>query len=106
MTMRSLAKLFLLLVLVVPAAQVSAQVQNNIQGRIDSVMLDDGVIVINGRQLAIREADLVITYQGEPIRAFFLTEGLTVFYSTRADGSVSEITLIGPASILDNIEKH
>jgi hypothetical protein len=104
--MNTLAKLLLLLALLAPAAHVSAQAQNNIQGRIDSVMIDDGVIVINGRRLAIRQAELVITYKGEPIRPFFLSEGLSVFYSTRADGSVSEITLIGPASVLDKIEKH
>ena len=98
--MHYFSRLLLLLALMVPTAYVAAQAQSNLQGTIDRVMMDDGFIVINGKQLVVRAADLVITYQGEPIRSSFLTEGLTVFYSTRADGSVSEITLIGPANIL------
>lgn len=98
--------LALLLVLALSALQVLAQAVSNVQGTIDSVMIDDGYIVIDGRQLPIRPADLVITYKGEPIRASFLDAGLSVFYSTRSDGSVSEITLVGPVTVLEGFSKQ
>ncbi len=96
-----ISRLVLLLVLASPAAYVSAQVQLGVLGKIDSVMLDDGYIVIDGKRLVVREGDLVITYKGEPFRSSFLNPGLSVRYSTRADGSVSELMLIGPSLRLD-----
>jgi hypothetical protein len=102
--MKILAKLVLLAALVLPAAYASAQAAAGLSGTIDEVMMDDGVIVISGRRLVVRAADLVITYKGEPVRSSFLDAGMTVQYSTRSDGSVDQITLIGPAAVLEAIQ--
>jgi c-di-GMP-binding flagellar brake protein YcgR len=106
MKMRTLPKLVLLLALAIPALPVSAQNPGRISGEIDEVMLDDGYIVIDGKRLVVRAGDLVITYKGEPFRATFLSQGQTIMYETRDDGSVSEITLIGPSSELDQIRNQ
>ena len=100
------AVLLLVAALAAPASELAAQALSNVQGTIDEVMMDDGIIVIDGKQLVVRAADLVITYKGEPVRSSFLDTGMSVFYSTRSDGSVSEITLIGPASVLDALSQQ
>jgi hypothetical protein len=106
MTMRTLKQLLLLLSLALPATYAAAQVSSGVSGTIESVMMDDGIIVIDGRRLAIQAADLVITYKGQPVRASFLDAGMTVLYSTRDDGRVYSITLIGPASVLDALQNQ
>jgi hypothetical protein len=102
--MRMMTKLLLLLALVLPAAYAGAQQMTSVSGTIDSVLMDDGIIVIDGKRLAVRAADLAITYKGVAIRPAFLDTGMQVVYSTRADGSVSTITLIGPAAVLDALQ--
>lgn len=104
--MRTLVNLGLALLLALGALPAAAQAVTNVQGTIDSVMMDDGYIVISGRQLPVRAAELVITYKGEPVRAAFLDAGMAVFYSTRADGSVSSITLVGPVSVLEALDRQ
>lgn len=105
MTTDILTRLLLVLALTAPAAYVSAQA-SSIPGKIDSVMVDDGYIVIDGKQMPVRGGDLVITYKGEAVRTSFLAPGLNVLYSTRSDGSVSEITLLGPSNVLDQLDQH
>ncbi len=102
--MRMMTKLLLLLALVFPAAYAGAQQMTSVSGTIDSVLMDDGIIVIDGKRLPVRAADLAITYKGVAIRPAFLDAGMQVVYSTRADGSVSTITLIGPAAVLDALQ--
>lgn len=100
-----LSRLALLLILGLSAA-THVNAQASINGKIDEVMLDDSYIVIDGKRMVVRAAALVITYKGEPVRASFLSEGQSVMYKTADDGSVSEITLIGPSSELDQLDKH
>ena|SRR5690606_10080368 len=102
----TLPKLLLLLALTTPAAWVHAQAQSSVHGTIDSVMLDERYIIIDGKRLIVDEERLVVTYKGEPIDLSLLSEGLTAMYNTRADGSVSEITLIGPTARLEAINQH
>jgi hypothetical protein len=104
--MRTLAKLLMLVSLALPAAYAAAQVSSGVSGRIDAVLIDDGVIVIDGQRLVVRPSDLVITYKGQAIRSSFLDAGMSVLYSTRSDGSVYSITLIGPANVLDALDNH
>jgi hypothetical protein len=104
--MKTLPKLMLLLALTAPAALAQAQPSRGVLGKVDSVMLDDQVIVIDGKRLVVREAELVVTYKGRPVRATFVAEGLSISYSTREDGSVSEITLVGPADVLEQIDNQ
>lgn len=98
--------LVLLASLAMPAAPLYAQARSNVQGKIDSVMLDEHYIVINGERLPLREDELVVTWNGRQLRASLMSEGMTVFYSTRDDGSVRSITLIGPADELQKIDQH
>lgn len=98
--------LVLLASLAMPATELSAQARSNVQGTIDSVMLDDKYIIINGERLPLREDELVITWKGRQLRPSLMSEGMIVFYSTRDDGSVRTITLIGPAELLDQIDRH
>lgn len=104
--MRILSKLLLLLALALPAVHAAAQVMSGVSGTIEEVLMDEGLIVIDGKRLVVRPSDLVITYKGAPVRASFLDAGMTVLYSTRDDGSVSTITLIGPASVLDALQNQ
>jgi hypothetical protein len=104
--MRTLAKLLMLLTLALPAAYTAAQVSSGVSGKIDDVLLDDGVIVIDGKRLVVRPSDLVITYKGQPVRTSFLDAGMSVLYSTRSDGAVYSITLIGPATVLDALDNQ
>lgn len=106
MNANALSRILLLLALALPAVQVSAQAQSNVRGALETIMIDDNYIVIDGKRLVVREADLVITYKGEPVRASLLSSGMTVMYSTRADGSLSELVLIGPAAELDQLNAH
>ena len=103
--MKTLSKLLLLLALILPA-YVGAQQMTAVSGTIDSVQMDDGIIVIDGKRLVVRAGDLVITYKGTAIRSSFLDTGMQVLYSTRPDGSVSSLTLIGPTSVLEALQNQ
>jgi Tfp pilus assembly PilM family ATPase len=104
--MKTLCKLLLALALALPALQVSAQAVRNVSGTIDEFMIDEHYMVVDGKRLVVNEGNLVITYKGEPVRPSLVSRGLTIFYSTSADGSVSEIVLVGPAARLDQINQH
>lgn len=103
---RIVTTLVLLASLAMPAAELSAQARSNVQGRIDSVMLDDQYIVIDGQRLSLREDELVVTWNGRQLRPSLMSEGMVVFYSTHDDGTVRSITLIGPAEVLEQIDRH
>jgi hypothetical protein len=98
--------LVLLAALMLPAAQLGAQARTNVQGKIDSVMLDDQSIIIDGQSLAIYESQLVVMWKGRVLRPSMLSPGMSIFFSTADDGSVRAITLIGPAEILERIDAH
>lgn len=106
MKMHAILKLALVLVLGVPASLALAQARSNVYGTIDEVLLDDHVIVIDGERIVVREDELVITYKGEPIRPSLLDTGMSVMFSTRADGSLSEVTLVGPTDVLEELNTH
>lgn len=107
MTRQSIATTAVLLAaLMLPGAPLYAQKRDNVQGRIDEVMLDEQYIVIDGKRLVLREADMVVTYKGQPLRASLLAPGMALFFSTHEDGSIRTITLIGPADVLDQINNH
>lgn len=103
---KACVKFVLFLALALPVAAVLAQARTNLRGTIELVMLDEQYMIVDGQRLAVREADLVVTYNGAPLRASLLTQGMTMIYSTHADGSVAQITLIGPATLLDELNKH
>jgi|SRR5690606_4489767 len=105
MKRHTIPKLLMLLALAAPA-WVQAQAQRNVHGTIDEVMLDEQYIVIDGKRLVVRGSEVVVTYKGEPVDIVLLTEGLTAMYNTRADGSISEITLIGPTAVLEAFKQH
>ena len=98
--------LVLLTALMMPGAQLAAQVRSNVQGTIDSVMLDEQYIVIDGERLTLREADLVVMWKGTQLRASLLEPGMSIFFSTHDDGSIRSITLVGPADVLEQLAEH
>jgi hypothetical protein len=106
MTHRITTVLVLLATLALPAAQLNAQARNNVQGRIDDVLLDDQTIIIDGEALPVYESQLVVTWKGRVLRPSLLSPGMSIFFSTADDGSVRSITLIGPAEILERIDAH
>src|SRR5688500_14249675 len=64
-----LARMWMLLAsLAMPAAELSAQARSNLQGTIDSVMLDERYIVVDGERMPLREDELVVTWKGEALR--------------------------------------
>jgi hypothetical protein len=100
-----LCKLLLVLLIGLPV-HAGAQAVSNVLGTLESGLLEGGFIVIDGARLVVRADELVITYEGKAVRNSVLQEGLRVFYSTRADGSVSELTLVGPAEILEQLDNN
>ena len=104
--MKTYARWLLVAALAAPTLALHAQAVSNASGTIEEFMIDEGYMVVDGKRVAIREADLVITYKGETIRPSLVSPGLTIFYSTRADGTVSEITLIGPVTRLEQIDNQ
>ncbi|HEY0961776.1 MAG TPA: hypothetical protein VGE69_05405 [Pseudomonadales bacterium] len=102
-----LARTWMLLAsLAMPAAELSAQARSNVQGTIDSVMLDEQYIVVDGERMPLREDELVVTWKGEALRPSLLKPGMSIFFSTQDDGTIRSITLIGPADLLEQIDAH
>ncbi|MDG2175711.1 MAG: hypothetical protein P8M72_06235 [Gammaproteobacteria bacterium] len=108
-------RLVLVLLMVLPTGHIVAQDNRDnrndrdnrsLMGTIDETMQDDGYIVISDTKLAFRSSDVEITYRGNSVRSSFLTQGMQVRYRTRSDGSLSEITLIGPPRLLEEINNH
>lgn len=93
--------LFLSLQVDVVAAQVTSAF-----GTIDEVKQDDGYIVIDGSTFDFKVSEVVINYGNRRVRASFLSPGLRISYITRNDGSISDITLIGPTNVLEQLDNH
>lgn len=104
--MKTLFTLVQALAFTLSTALACAQGARSISGKIDEFMIDDHYMVIDGKRLVVNEGDLVITYKGEAVSPSLVSRGLTIFYSTRADGSVSEIVLVGPAARLERLNDH
>ena len=73
-------------------------------GVLEEVMQDDGYLVISGQRLVYRRPDVKVFYGRREIRPSFLSPGQRVYYRTRNDGSLGEITVIGPDPELDRID--
>lgn len=101
-----LSRLLLWLVLVAPGVGALGQESGSsalASGTIDEIMQNDGYIIIDGQRIEFRQPDVVITYDNQEVRASFLAKGQRIEYRTRADGSISMITLLGPLGELNEI---
>ena len=88
------------------ALPVSATAQDNVlsplqRGVIDTVMQDDGYIVIDGKRYVWRHADVRISYRDEALPASYLSSGQRIEYRTHPDGSVRTIVVTAPNRSLD-----
>jgi hypothetical protein len=104
--MKAMFKILLALMLALPALQASAQPVRDVSGTIDEFMIDAHYMIVDGKRLVVNEGDLVITYKGQVLSPSLVSAGLSILYSTGADGSVTEIVLVGPASRLDRINQQ
>ena len=104
--MKAIGKLLLALALALPAMQAGAQALRNVSGTIEKFAIDEHYMIVDGKRLVVNEEGLVITYKGQVWSPSLVSPGLTIQYSTRADGSVTEIVLIGPAARLDRVNQQ
>jgi hypothetical protein len=99
----------LVLMLALPAGSLMAQQESRVTrslGTIDEINQDYGYIIVDGNRMEFRDAEVVITYRGMPIRSSLLSKGIRISYTTGRDGSVSNIALIGPTDILQAFDQH
>lgn len=75
-------------------------------GVLETVMQDDGYLVISGSRFTWREADARISYRGRPLRSSLLAAGQRVSYRTRSDGSLAELSVSAPDAALDRIDQQ
>ena len=100
-----LLQVVLVLVLALPLATTAqerglSQLQ---RGVIDSVMQDDGYIIISGQRYRYSDAEIEIRYRGEPLPGSFLSAGQSIEFRTGSDGSVRDIVVTAPDRGLDEV---
>lgn len=96
--------LSLSLILTPGAGAQSSALSPQRNGVLEEVMQDEGYLVISGQRLVYRRPDVKVYYGRREIRPGFLNPGQRVYYRTRNDGSLGEITVIGPDPELDRID--
>ena len=77
-----------------------------VRGTIQALQQDGGVIRISGRDLNYQDGVVSITLNGEEMEPQFLTEGMVVRYTLTANGYLGTIVIIGPESIVGNVDDN
>ena len=95
-----------LLLVLLCAVPLSAAAQDGTlaplqRGVIDTVMQQDGYIIIDGQRYEWRNGEVTITYRGQPRRSSILAEGQRIEFRLNPDGSVHSVVVTSPNRSLD-----
>ncbi len=75
-----------------------------LQGTIQSLQQDGGIIRISGRDLNYRDDSVTITLGDTEISAENLSEGMIVRYTVSAAGFLETIVVIGPRTVVGEVD--
>lgn len=75
-------------------------------GTIEAINQEEGYIVISGVSVPYDEGSVSVSYREQPVRTTFLAPGLIISYRVNQNGTIGEINLIGPRSVLEQINQH
>ena len=93
----------LLTVAVTSAAQQITELNS---GTIEAIDQEAGYVVINGVTVPYDEGGVTVRYRERQVRTTFLVPGLVVRYRLNQNGTIGEIVLMGPRSMLEQIDQH
>ncbi len=96
-------RLLLLMLIALWGAPMATLAQDAVQGTIEALEQDNGFLVISGRRVGFSDQITHVFWEGAPLGAQWLNQGMVVRYTLNADGVLVRIDVLGPAPMLEEM---